>query len=201
MICFQKCIFVVLETTIFLIWHLYVCCDLLSKMYLCRIGNNKRKWSTITFVVVICFQKCIFVVLETTKFWRFRHWCVVICFQKCIFVVLETTYYRQSQSTMRCDLLSKMYLCRIGNNWSNLAEQEETVVICFQKCIFVVLETTLKYSSFFSLSLWFAFKNVSLSYWKQRWNSSGFTIKCCDLLSKMYLCRIGNNIKNIFKSL
>ena len=41
-------------------------CDLLSKMYLCRIGNNKHTFLTVLTEVVICFQKCIFVVLETT---------------------------------------------------------------------------------------------------------------------------------------
>ena len=41
-------------------------CDLLSKMYLCRIGNNMMKEYIEVGGVVICFQKCIFVVLETT---------------------------------------------------------------------------------------------------------------------------------------
>ena len=41
-----------------------------------------------------------------------------------------------------CDLLSKMYLCRIGNNMSDQEKKHLRVVICFQKCIFVVLETT-----------------------------------------------------------
>ena len=69
-ICFHFTIFVVLETTLDDHQNQQYSCDLLSFYYLCRTGNN---WSTghppRTFVV-ICFHFTIFVVLETTRFFR-----------------------------------------------------------------------------------------------------------------------------------
>ena len=43
-----------------------VSCDLLSFYYLCRTGNNARKYMDFRKKVVICFHFTIFVVLETT---------------------------------------------------------------------------------------------------------------------------------------
>ena len=46
--------------------------------------------------------------------------------------------------------------------------------------------------------LWFAFILLSLSYWKQLLNDDYYVACCCDLLSFYYLCRTGNNYKNIY---
>ena len=45
---------------------------------------------------------------------------------------------------------------------------KKIVVICFQISIFEPLETTPLMSRWTNLSLWFAFKLVSLNHWKQR---------------------------------
>ena len=172
-ICFQKCIFVVLETTVS--WFIYTsrplwfafknvslsywkqhwfirdgetfCCDLLSKMYLCRIGNNfNRFWFSYT-LLWFAFKNV------SLSYWK-QH-------------ILRLQAFQNG-----CDLLSKMYLCRIGNNLSILILASLLVVICFQKCIFVVLETTSIFNILRINKLWFAFKNVSLSYWKQQKNQN-----------------------------
>ena len=65
-ICFHFTIFVVLETTMFLLSPPEASCDLLSFYYLCRTGNNKALLQLIPLRVVICFHFTIFVVLETT---------------------------------------------------------------------------------------------------------------------------------------
>ena len=92
-ICFHFTIFVVLETTLLLIysvaislWFAFILlslsylkqpkssagtdrlrCDLLSFYYLCRTWNNRSSASAACTSVVICFHFTIFVVLETTR--------------------------------------------------------------------------------------------------------------------------------------
>ena len=171
--------------------------------------------------VVNCFQKCIFDLLETTNKKKLtNHDWVVNCFQKCIFDLLETTvkifytynhllwiafknvsltYWKQRCAWEKtrprcCELLSKMYLWPIGNNRLDKHSFNTTVVNCFQKCIFDLLETTLVITILFTSRLWIAFKNVSLTYWKQRITPDLLRVNGCELLSKMYLWPIGNNL-------
>ena len=167
-ICFHFCIFVVLATTSARpgssppwLWFAFIFvslsywqqqngvdafipdgCDLLSFLYLCRTGNNKKKYADKQFAVVICFHFCIFVVLATT----------------------EITVVSVSRG---CDLLSFLYLCRTGNNIRTVPNSSLFVVICFHFCIFVVLATTAAVEPLCQRALWFAFIFVSLSYWQQ----------------------------------
>ena len=91
----------------------------------------------------------------------------MICFHFCIFVVLATTAATVVEASICCDLLSFLYLCRTGNNFT-LWQKEH-------------------------LQLWFAFIFVSLSYWQQRFALVLQIGLRCDLLSFLYLCRTGNN--------
>ena len=54
------------------------CCDLLEKLYLCGINNNKFSYLKLFQRVVICLKNCTFVVSTTTDFKpagaRFRLW-------------------------------------------------------------------------------------------------------------------------------
>ena len=168
-ICFQNCIFDISETTtsaskpnrkllwfafkivsltyrkqpIMLIISLQHCCDLLSKLYLWHIGNNKNDGRTPTLVVVICFQNCIFDISETTWGWR-RVQSTWLWFA---FKIVSLTYRKQ-----------------LARELPSLA----MVVICFQNCIFDISETTMGLILQQSISLWFAFKIVSLTYRKQQ---------------------------------
>ena len=141
-----------------------------------------------------CFQKCIFDLLETTyrarSISRDQLW---IAFKN-----VSLTYWKQpiacrySMFTC-CELLSKMYLWPIGNNLRKQKNSLIRVVNCFQKCIFDLLETTICLSLMPQYWLWIAFKNVSLTYWKQQLAIQKTSEDCCELLSKMYLWPIGNN--------
>ena len=168
-ICFHFTIFVVLETTLqlvfinsFLLWFAFILlslsywkqrladggllprrCDLLSFYYLCRTGNNA---DSIPF--------------RLPGLWF-------------AFILLSLSYWKQQSRRVK---------------WM------PPVVICFHFTIFVVLETTAGTAPFFASGLWFAFILLSLSYWKQPTAAPHPRAACCDLLSFYYLCRTGNNI-------
>ena len=222
-ICFHFTIFVVLETTeaypkrcATSLWFAFILlslsywkqpasplpagedgCDLLSFYYLCRTGNNSPNREEPPPTVVICFHFTIFVVLETTPWWR----CPTSVQLWFAFILLSLSYWKQPvayglQLIYSCDLLSFYYLCRTGNNTRRRNAVLHHVVICFHFTIFVVLETTHRRHFSRAHSLWFAFILLSLSYWKQltAWHAS--SVLCCDLLSFYYLCRTGNNSAN-----
>ena len=160
-------------------------------------------------VVVICFQISIFEPLETTRYRRFyerielwfafklvslNHWKqpntsfmvrrnVVICFQISIFEPLETT---MNHSTCYITKLWFAFKLVSLNHWKQpfpLATSSGSVVICFQISIFEPLETTLDLLVPEPVSLWFAFKLVSLNHWKQLVLFIIYPHFCCDLLS------------------
>ena len=219
MICFHFTIFVVLETTRFrfggfprLLWFAFI---LLSLSYWKQQLNNYSRRG----MVVICFHFTIFVVLETT-YSLYRSRISLLWFA---FILLSLSYWKQlnnpkNKALRGCDLLSFYYLCRTGNNCSDVHELANAVVICFHFTIFVVLETTGCHVICYVQALWFAFILLSLSYWKQPkvhapclssvvicfhftifvvLETTGLSITpsemSCDLLSFYYLCRTGNN--------
>ena len=166
---FQICIFEPLETTKRKSGRRYICCDLLSNLYLWTIGNNRlTKW-TMMEVVVIYFQICIFEPLETTNPWRWQY-TTQLWFT---FKFVSLNHWKQRFSVvvvyeLSCDLLSNLYLWTIGNNIPWNRATTHLVVIYFQICIFEPLETTLRPGLTPVVSLWFTFKFVSLNHWKQR---------------------------------
>ena len=122
---------------------IYICCDLLSNLYLWTIGNNIPADTAEPIPVVIYFQICIFEPLETTdpcaqpawsrlwftfKFVSLNHW--------------KQPAGEEEIPVLRCDLLSNLYLWTIGNNSCPFIILTQTVVIYFQICIFEPLETT-----------------------------------------------------------
>ena len=195
-ICFQICIFELLKTTVIgrqcykhALWfafkfvslnywkqlvnkspNLFTGCDLLSNLYLWTIENNSLKIVDWIYIVVICFQICIFELLKTT--WFFLGIFSILLWFAFKFVSLN--YWKQ--------LLWEIY-CYWG------------VVICFQICIFELLKTTIILLEFEHVTLWFAFKFVSLNYWKQLAFDVLPAFICCDLLSNLYLWTIENNEK------
>ena len=116
-ICFHFTIFVVLETTFWLLHHqpgrLWFAFILLSLSYWKQhyVHNRFTTW------VVICFHFTIFVVLETT-FRGIQPCCRLLWFA---FILLSLSYWKQlwyiwGYFSASCDLLSFYYLCRTGNN-------------------------------------------------------------------------------------
>ena len=172
-ICFQICTFEPLETTMYerqlgdqWLWfafkfvplnhwkqhkgkfvEFFLCCDLLSNLYLWTIGNNTKKLSNRFITLWFAF-----------KFVPLNHW--------------KQHENTAILNTIRCDLLSNLYLWTIGNNKIDTGCIPTLVVICFQICTFEPLETTHEEKKSYYFPLWFAFKFVPLNHWKQQSNSS-----------------------------
>ena len=158
---------------------------------------------------MICFQISIFEPLKTTahgeikkmivlwfafKLVSLNHWkqlvavvpepwVVVICFQISIFEPLKTTI---SAGAIHYYALWFAFKLVSLNHWKQLVGRTSLivlVVICFQISIFEPLKTTLNMFHIHTLTLWFAFKLVSLNHWKQlNAGTKGVQISC-DLLS------------------
>ena len=117
-------------------------CELLQKVYLCSNTNNLFQVRHVQLVVVNCFKKCIFAVIQTTR-------------------------SLQGVNGKGCELLQKVYLCSNTNNSYIIPSGVNSVVNCFKKCIFAVIQTTFVY----------LISNA----------------KSCELLQKVYLCSNTNN--------
>ena len=144
------------------------CCELLQKVYLCSNTNNSITHIQMPKMVVNCFKKCIFAVIQTTVNWQILdhagcellqkvYLCsntnnqkmmqqsqqkVVNCFKKCIFAVIQTTHQCVDKEVRCCELLQKVYLCSNTNNTACNRKIPTFVVNCFKKCIFAVIQTT-----------------------------------------------------------
>ena len=167
-----------------------MCCDLLSNLYLWHIKYSHEGRGGGYNGVVICFQICIFDILNTAVLewknhttgcdllsnlylWHIKYssWpCrampfrVVICFQICIFDILNTANVVAEAAAVSCDLLSNLYLWHIKYSVLRRINQRCKVVICFQICIFDILNTAVQAGRRTYRTLWFAFKFVSLTY-------------------------------------
>ena len=146
-------------------------------------------------LVVICLKNCTFVVSTTTQRivqqTRQRLWFA--------WKIVPLWYQQQLQSLLSetedsCDLLEKLYLCGINNNSTIITRNLLWVVICLKNCTFVVSTTTIIFKSCLILSLWFAWKIVPLWYQQQRKHQGVLVADSCDLLEKLYLCGINNNL-------
>ena len=73
--CFKKCIFAVIQTTLYDQSTFIPSCELLQKVYLCSNTNNRMEILYYEEEVVNCFKKCIFAVIQTTispfMYWSF----------------------------------------------------------------------------------------------------------------------------------
>ena len=166
-ICFQICIFDILNTAVRRMPGWSFRCDLLSNLYLWHIKYSKKAISKMLHRVVICFQICIFDILNTAwhkiitskqgcdllsnlYLWHIKYsnkvlkktivW-VVICFQICIFDILNTAIEYTIMVYDGCDLLSNLYLWHIKYSVELRRMNYIAVVICFQICIFDILNT------------------------------------------------------------
>ena len=167
---------------------------MLSIYYLWHTENNIRNADFLSKAVVICFQSIIFDILKTTL----PPACPAPPVLWFAFNLLSLTYWKQRKILMdvysiSCDLLSIYYLWHTENNGEGEEKWDNLVVICFQSIIFDILKTTLTDYTIASVTLWFAFNLLSLTYWKQPQAGRLFTINSCDLLSIYYLWHTENN--------
>ena len=143
---------------------------------------------------MICLKNCTFVVsTTTTSSFRSNWWRLWFAWK-----IVPLWYQQQLKMVVvnnkaGCDLLEKLYLCGINNNYCKNLILLAPVVICLKNCTFVVSTTTFFKYLRFLLLLWFAWKIVPLWYQQQPIFFERASSSSCDLLEKLYLCGINNN--------
>ena len=93
-----------------------------------------------------------------------------------------------------CELLSILYLCSVKHNVAASITKWQSVVNCFQFCIFAVWNTTGLQPVKYREVLWIAFNFVSLQCETQQFEQFTEGDKCCELLSILYLCSVKHNV-------
>ena len=181
----------------FMVVVIEIGCELLSKVYIFDIRNNKFSQSVKYLQVVNCFQKFISLIFETTESQRSRcrYW-LWIAFKSLYLWYSKQHTFCQLIAKMCCELLSKVYIFDIRNNFYPAILLQRNVVNCFQKFISLIFETTLLPLLTINTPLWIAFKSLYLWYSKQLSNSLMTMAMCCELLSKVYIFDIRNNLQN-----
>ena len=155
-----------------MLFHLWVCCELLSNLYLRHIENNPHEKTDREAALWIAFE------LVSSSYWK-----------------QPLRLYNGALHS--CELLSNLYLRHIENNSASYSVTLAGVVNCFRTCIFVILKTTVYYWFAYFGELWIAFELVSSSYWKQHICRIHLYGARCELLSNLYLRHIENNSEKI----
>ena len=119
---------------------------------------------------------------------------ILICFQKFVSLIFWTTAPVPIHSLFSCDLLSKICIFDILNNRYTNMSIVDSVVICFQKFVSLIFWTTNNNNVSTGYMLWFAFKNLYLWYSEQQKPSKPLRTLSCDLLSKICIFDILNNM-------
>jgi len=196
-------------------------CELLSKVDIFDIRNNNMAYTTHALSVVNCSQKLISLIFGTTrpaieaaesvlwialKSWylwyseqlenrvKRERW-VVNCSQKLISLIFGTTYIELYQGELCCELLSKVDIFDIRNNAGGSDKAAACVVNCSQKLISLIFGTTCCLSVDHLPSLWIALKSWYLWYSEQRKFEVNMEVNSCELLSKVDIFDIRNNVE------
>ena len=164
-------------------------CDLLSNLYFCIGWYSVAVKLLICASVVICFQICIFVLVDTAAVDAYHALLVLWFAFKFVFLYWLIQHGENiTDKGFSCDLLSNLYFC-IGWYSHRINTQVlRIVVICFQICIFVLVDTAFGHDVDRYYQLWFAFKFVFLYWLIQRRGLRGDAAIRCDLLSNLYFC-------------
>ena len=137
---------------------------------------------------------CIFVVWNNTKPTHQYRYNVVNCFQKFVSLLSETTNMLHKHRFHTLWIAFKnLYLCCL-KQLIVLLSFFSAVVNCFQKFVSLLSETTWKMCILTDVWLWIAFKNLYLCCLKQRRCLSLVTPKSCELLSKICIFVVWNNL-------
>ena len=138
---------------------------------------------------MICFQICIFVLVDTaSSIIRLKERLLWFAFKFVFLYWLIQRFRKYSNILLCCDLLSNLYFCIGWYSREHLHQHLQLVVICFQICIFVLVDTAKQKRDVRRKLLWFAFKFVFLYWLIQPRGSSPRRAGRCDLLSNLYFC-------------
>ena len=96
-----------------------------------------------------------------------------------------------------CELLSKIIIFVMKDNWGKKNQFAILVVNCFQKLLSSWWRTTPPLLGWNRLSLWIAFKNYYLRDEGQQRINLILVILCCELLSKIIIFVMKDNMPSI----
>ena len=146
----------------------FSCCELLSKVDIFDIRNNRIKWLSTASIVVNCSQKLISLIFGTTQG-------VVVNTNLWLWIALKSWYlWYSEQPTVQ--------------GWQLLL-----VVNCSQKLISLIFGTTPGSRSQYQSLLWIALKSWYLWYSEQQSYKRLHHGTSCELLSKVDIFDIRNN--------
>ena len=202
--CFQFCIFALWTTTCHMYCIFSCCCELLSILYLCSLNNNCSFVIRSLFVVVNCFQFCIFALWTTTWFiWGNSGNGLWIAFNFVSLLFEQQPKKDAPAYVPGCELLSILYLCSLNNNIGSLLFLFSYVVNCFQFCIFALWTTTYLYVREVIGKLWIAFNFVSLLFEQQQKRFSSYesvVVNCFQFcIFALWTTTVGNVIGYTYK--
>ena len=119
---------------------------------------------------------------------------VVNCSQKLISLIFGTTCLELMKDLPGCELLSKVDIFDIRNNLKKQSYENNKVVNCSQKLISLIFGTTNAGIETVNVRLWIALKSWYLWYSEQLNTYGQKTYTSCELLSKVDIFDIRNNI-------
>ena len=169
-------------------------CELLSKIIIFVMKDNMEKRVPELLLVVNCFQKLLSSWWRTTEF-------EPTTAQDVLWIAFKNYYLRDegqlflliSSELFRCELLSKIIIFVMKDNFPLKNASWPRVVNCFQKLLSSWWRTTLfLWLSLYPL-LWIAFKNYYLRDEGQPSGSSEEHFYRCELLSKIIIFVMKDN--------
>ena len=168
--CFQKFISLIFETTSLPVWANPLALWIAFKsLYLWYSKQPRNNDITFTAGCELLSKVYIFDIRNNLGRKKPLFGYVVNCFQKFISLIFETTTSSANSLSLGCELLSKVYIFDIRNNNHLTLNLIYLVVNCFQKFISLIFETTQK---------------IRMN------RATG-----CELLSKVYIFDIRNNLE------
>ena len=170
-------------------------CELLSKIIIFVMKDNHHRHHIPLSYVVNCFQKLL------SSWWRTT--LLFCCFVLILLWIAFKNYYLRDEGQLInswsfpipcCELLSKIIIFVMKDNEKCVVLLLWVVVNCFQKLLSSWWRTTIILTVHHQLLLWIAFKNYYLRDEGQR---SGLIRRfpfCCELLSKIIIFVMKDNI-------
>ena len=142
--CFQKFVSLIFWTTnVYLLVRVGLLWIAFKSLYL---WYSEQHGERVTILIVCCellSKVCIFDILNNK--WISTEWIdgVVNCFQKFVSLIFWTTNYNRCHGHFGCELLSKVCIFDILNNERRIFSSLSQVVNCFQKFVSLIFWTTL----------------------------------------------------------
>ena len=175
----------------------FACCELLSKIIIFVMKDNVNRLKYSVAEVVNCFQKLLSSWWRTTFLWiESRGKRLWIAFKNYYLRDEGQQHQQQSWSLSRCELLSKIIIFVMKDNYIFRFIEMPVVVNCFQKLLSSWWRTTMGQMVDLAAKLWIAFKNYYLRDEGQPSYSLHSLQMGCELLSKIIIFVMKDNLPN-----